>query len=352
MAESGGHDLRKGRAQRTAAVDCARLDPEAGAMSARQVAYFMNDRTLLSGDDQQDQAQHSVQVTRQGGEMRVTGRAQKLTESAVNCSNYAPSQAPDAPMSGRWDRVRSEEERLNGITRRSFIAAIGAATVVPSALLGGGAVTDDAVTDGAPSRSGKPYLFFSAAEAQFVECACERLIPADRSGPGAQGAGVPYYLDRQLHGAWGRGERLYRLGSWQGGSPSPACRLSCAPGVLFRTALRAIDRDLRPGGRFADRPAQGQDAYLRLLETGALDLDGVPSAAFFDMLLKMSVEGFFSNPVHGASRDRIGWRVAGFPGAYAEHSVSERQRARRDSVESSLLVNRHRGSHDAASISS
>ncbi len=240
---------------------------------------------------------------------------------------------------------------MDGVTRRSFIAAIGAATVVPSALL-----ADGAAIDGAPSRPGSPYLFFNAAEAQFIECACERLIPADRSGPGAQGVGVARYLDRQLHGAWGRGERLYRLGSWQGGSPSPACRLSCAPGVLFHTALRAIDRDLQAGGgKFAHQPAPAQDAYLRLLETGALDLDGVPSAAFFDMLLKMTVEGFFSDPVHGASRDRIGWRVAGFPGAYAEPTASERQRARRDSVESSLLASRQtgtRGSHDAASISS
>jgi gluconate 2-dehydrogenase gamma chain len=38
------------------------------------------------------------------------------------------------------------------------------------------------------------------------------------------------------------------------------------------------------------------------------------------MLLKMTVEGFFSHPVHSASRGRIGWRMAGFPGAYAEHS--------------------------------
>lgn len=205
---------------------------------------------------------------------------------------------------------------MNRVTRRSFIAAIGAATVMPASAALDGA----APANGAPAACGRRYVFFCAAEAQFIECACERLIPADRSGPGAQGAGVPYYLDQQLHGAWGRGERLYRLGSWQGGSPSPGTRLSCAPGVLFHTALRAIDRDFHAGGKFAHQPAHVQDAYLRLLETGGVDLDGVPSAAFFDMLLKMTVEGFFSHPVHSASRDRIGWRMAGFPGAYAEHS--------------------------------
>jgi gluconate 2-dehydrogenase gamma chain len=221
-------------------------------------------------------------------------------------------------MCRRCDRVRSEEEPLNRVTRRSFIAAIGAATVIPASAL----LTDAAPADGAAAARRRPYLFFCAAETQFIEGACERLIPADRSGPGAQGAGVPYYLDRQLHGAWGRGERLYRLGSWQGGSPSLGCRLSCTPGVLFHTALRAIDRDFQAGGgKFAHQPAHVQDAYLRLLETGAVDLDGVPSAAFFDMLLKMTVEGFFSNPLHSAGRDRIGWRMVGFPGAYAARSA-------------------------------
>ena len=53
MAESRRNHLRKRRAQRTLAVDRARLDPEVGAVSARQVADFLNDRTLLSGNDQQ-----------------------------------------------------------------------------------------------------------------------------------------------------------------------------------------------------------------------------------------------------------------------------------------------------------
>jgi hypothetical protein len=60
-----------------------------------------------------------------------------------------------------------------------------------------------------------------------------------------------------------------------------------------------------------------QDAYLRFLEAGGADLDGVPSAIFFRLLLTMTVEGFFSNPLHGISRDRVNWRMHGFPGALA-----------------------------------
>jgi gluconate 2-dehydrogenase gamma chain len=55
------------------------------------------------------------------------------------------------------------------------------------------------------------------------------------------------------------------------------------------------------------------------LESGAHDLDGVPSAEFFDMLLKMSIEGFFSDPVYGGNRNMVAWRMIGFPGAYADY---------------------------------
>ena len=100
MAESGGNYLRKGRAQRAAAIDRARLDPEfGGAVSgARQMTDFMNDRTLLSGDKQQYQAQHSVQVTHQGSGVSATRHMQKLTESAANCSiHVAVFALSDAP---------------------------------------------------------------------------------------------------------------------------------------------------------------------------------------------------------------------------------------------------------------
>jgi gluconate 2-dehydrogenase gamma chain len=37
------------------------------------------------------------------------------------------------------------------------------------------------------------------------------------------------------------------------------------------------------------------------------------------MLLKMTVEGFFSDPVYGGNRDMVAWRMIGFPGAYANY---------------------------------
>jgi gluconate 2-dehydrogenase gamma chain len=214
------------------------------------------------------------------------------------------------------------------VTRRSFVTTVGAASVVPAAaLLAAGAAAAPArtaaPTAAAPAKDGgdaaKPvYLFFNADEVLFIEPACERLIPADELGPGALDAGVANYLDKQLGGAWGAGERLYRSGPWQSGTPSQGYQLPFTPGELFHTCLRAIIRDLHKTP-FHEMSADSQDAYLKSLEAGAHDLDGVPSAIFFDMLLKMSVEGYFSDPVYGGNRNMAAWRMIGFPGAYADY---------------------------------
>jgi gluconate 2-dehydrogenase gamma chain len=225
---------------------------------------------------------------------------------------------------------------MTTFSRRQFVATVGAATVAPiSAWLAGQPVSaaprtmalQEMADEAAPADPVMPdYLFFDPAEAAFIEAACERLIPADESGPGATGAGVAHYLDRQLGGAWGSGERLYRSGPWQAGSPSQGYRVPFTPAVLFHKALRAINRDLESeGAAFAALGSEAQDAYLKSLEAGGWDLDGVPSAVFFDMLLKMSVEAFFSDPVYGGNRDRVAWPMVGFPGAYADYYEASRQ---------------------------
>ena len=212
------------------------------------------------------------------------------------------------------------------VTRRSFVASVGAATVIPPAAAvlaspGEAAAAAAHRAAGASAPMQKPvYLFFNVAEAQFIEAACERLIPADESGAGALAAGVPNYLDKQLGGSWGAGERLYRSGPWVQGTPSQGYQLPFTPAELFHTALRAINTDLgKRGPMFSELSAEAQDAYLKSLESGSHDLDGVPSAVFFDMLLRMTVEGFFSDPVYGGNRDMVAWRMIGFPGAYADY---------------------------------
>src|SRR5882762_11621247 len=160
---------------------------------------------------------------------------------------------------------------MDKVTRRSFVTTVGAATVVPATALlpltASAASAAPAKTAGIAEQPDTTYLFFNAAEVLFIEAACERLIPADESGPGALAAGVPNYLDKQLGGAWGAGERLYRSGPWQPGTPSQGYQLPFTPAELFRNALRAVAADLKAQGKdFAALSGDDQDAYLKSLE--------------------------------------------------------------------------------------
>jgi gluconate 2-dehydrogenase gamma chain len=164
------------------------------------------------------------------------------------------------------------------------------------------------------------YIFFNLDEVQFIEAAVARLIPADDRWPGALEVGVTNYIDKQMGGAWGDGERLYRSGPWQAGTPSQGYQLPLTPAELFRTAIAAINKELAAKATpFAAMTPANQDAYLKELETTDRDLGGVPASEFFAHLWEATIEGFFGDPVYGGNRDMIAWRMIGFPGAYASY---------------------------------
>ncbi|MGH7443693.1 MAG: gluconate 2-dehydrogenase subunit 3 family protein, partial [Longimicrobiales bacterium] len=103
--------------------------------------------------------------------------------------------------------------------------------------------------------------------------------------------------------------------------PEQGYQLAFTPAGLFRTALRAIDEELRAadGSAFASLEPETQDIWLLALEAEQRDLGGVPSNVFFSYLLQMTLEGFFADPMYGGNRDMVGWRLVGFPGAYANY---------------------------------
>lgn len=171
----------------------------------------------------------------------------------------------------------------------------------------------------APPPGAAVLEFLTAPEAAFLDAAVARLIPADELGPGALEAGVTQYIDRQLAGAWGAGARLYKSGPWREGTATQGYQLPFTPAQLFRHAMRSIERDLAPRGGFASLSAAQQDAYLNRLEKGEVKLEPVPAKTFFEHLLQATMEGFFADPAYGGNRGMVGWRLVGFPGAYANY---------------------------------
>jgi gluconate 2-dehydrogenase gamma chain len=225
---------------------------------------------------------------------------------------------------------------MANVSRRVLIQATGAigASILPAAVTRDAASSQELEKSRGNAASTLPplpnpsiswpqattYLFLNIEEVAFIEAAVARLIPADDQAPGAIEAGVPNYIDKQLGGAWGAGERLYRSGPWQAGTPSQGYQLPFTPAELFRTAMKAINAELEKAGTpFAQMSVDQQDAYLHALEAGGKDLGGAPSEVFFDHLWQCTVEGFFSDPVYGGNRNMVAWRMIGFPGAYASY---------------------------------
>lgn len=209
------------------------------------------------------------------------------------------------------------------ISRRIFLKVSSAAAMMPAAdaaMAQAAQPHPPAAGASATGNASPSYLFFNASEAAFIEAAVDRLIPPDGNGPGAREAGVPRYIDLQLAGAWGAGERLYRSGPWQPGTPQQGYQLPYTPAELFRNALRGIAADLQGQGKpFARMDGAAQDAYLTRLENGTFDLEGVPARVFFESLLAMTIEGYFSDPVYGGNSGMAAWAMIGFPGAYGNY---------------------------------
>jgi gluconate 2-dehydrogenase gamma chain len=215
--------------------------------------------------------------------------------------------------------------------RREFLkrlSTLGAAVALPAGAANAGERLSHpgqhSAQTGVASGESTTLLYLTRTEADFVDAALNCFIPSDALGPGAREAGVTIFIDRQLHGAWGAMARGYRLGPWPEGTPQQGYQSPLTPREVYRTAIREIDAlcETRYGRRFADQPQPEQDALLKALDAGELTLESVPGTLFVNLLWANTQEGFFADPVYGGNRDKVGWRLVGFPGvaaAYTEH---------------------------------
>jgi gluconate 2-dehydrogenase gamma chain len=165
-------------------------------------------------------------------------------------------------------------------------------------------------------------MFLTEPEVAFVEAAVARLIPTDELGPGAKEAGVAYFIDRQLFGGFGTMAKMYRAGPWPEGTREQGYQSPLTPQQVYRIGIRAVDQYcVRQNGKsFAALGASQQDDVLHGLDEGKIELDTISAQFFFNMLLANTIEGFFSDPVYGGNRDKVGWKLVGFPGVAAVYT--------------------------------
>ncbi|OGQ75664.1 MAG: hypothetical protein A3G40_11340 [Deltaproteobacteria bacterium RIFCSPLOWO2_12_FULL_57_22] len=125
---------------------------------------------------------------------------------------------------------------------------------------------------------------FDSHQRATIQAATARIIPTDHD-PGALEAGVIDYIERALSGHAKRSAQLYLDGVVE----------------LDRLTLEQFGVEA-----FAALGPAEQDEILRSLEQGA--------SRFFAVLLEHTMEGFYGDPRHGGNKNRVGWKMIGFPG--------------------------------------
>jgi gluconate 2-dehydrogenase gamma chain len=147
--------------------------------------------------------------------------------------------------------------------------------------------------------------FFDEAETLLIAAAAARIFPSDDTGPGAAEAGVILYIDRQLASPYGRDRYRYTEPPFEAGVPEQGYQGKETPRELYRQGLLLLSR-------FDELTPTAQDARLHQIER----------TPFFRLLRQHTIEGMFSDPMHGGNIGLIGWQLIGYPGpqmSWASH---------------------------------
>jgi gluconate 2-dehydrogenase gamma chain len=177
------------------------------------------------------------------------------------------------------------------------------------------------------------HLFFDDHQWATIEAATARIIPTDHD-PGAREAGVTRFIDHYLSGiqyVFAAADGSGFLGI-EGRSETAWRERTAAMQQAYRDGIVELDRvaNARFGAAFKDVAEADQDEVL--VEVSGLPRPepvpigkGRPSGTFlqgsfdegmefFQALVLHTRQGFYGDPAYGGNRDRVGWKVIGFPG--------------------------------------
>jgi gluconate 2-dehydrogenase gamma chain len=219
--------------------------------------------------------------------------------------------------------------------RREFLkgAGVAAAASLPTIIMSNNA---EAASATIPTRAAQPsseqpaprlpaagYQLLSLDEAAFTEALVDHMWPSDQLSPSGSELGIAIFIDRQLAGAFGQGDRLYLQGPFRKGKPQHGYQLPLTPAEYFRAGLRATTRacNKRFSRNFDRLAVEEREQFLQDLAAGKVTDGSLDLAAWFNGLVYPLFErGAFADPIYGGNRDKAVWRMIGYPGLPATYS--------------------------------
>ena len=134
--------------------------------------------------------------------------------------------------------------------RRDFLKLVGVAGAAISSLSLSEAASAEMpadhkghspVTGGGSRAISAGYRVFNINEVVFVGSAVDILIPSDPVGPGAAELGVATYIDRQMAGSYGKGNRLYLEGPFDAATAQQGYQLPMTTSELIRVGIADVN---------------------------------------------------------------------------------------------------------------
>jgi gluconate 2-dehydrogenase gamma chain len=213
------------------------------------------------------------------------------------------------------------------IERRRFLLGAGlAGTAVATGFTPGLPASEAQAQTPAAASAGnsepETFLVLTPTEQAFLSATADTIIPADELSPSGTDSGIVTFIDRQFASAWGGGAKMYRSGPFMKGKPEQGYQLSLTPKDFFQAGIAAANTWSRKTyGKDFDRLSVAErNAALTAMQEGKAEFKDFSSRAFFGQLLAITVQGFFSDPIYGGNRNKVAWKMLGFPGLPATYA--------------------------------
>ena len=215
----------------------------------------------------------------------------------------------------------------DGFPRRKFLLGAGVAGTAIAAGIAEPLEAQQPAPVASPaavsSQEPEPFVTLTALQAAFIVAAVDTLIPADELSPSGSDCGVAIFIDRQLGSAWGGGAKMYRSGPFRKGKPEQGYQLPLTPREYFAAGIAATNawtRKTYDGKDFDRLAAADRIAAFKAMEGGKAEFERFDARAFFGQLLSIAMAGFFADPIYGGNRDKVAWKLIGFPGLPATYA--------------------------------